>query len=132
MAYVKAKIAQEQYQVKIEASGNTLIADEPIDEGGLNLGFNPNELLAASLAACTSITLRMYANNKTWDLKEVHVDVDLEWDKASNQTVINRKIELVGNLDEAQRARILAVANACPVHKILSNTIEINTALTQT
>jgi putative redox protein len=129
MTHVKAHIAHEQYQVKIEANGNTLIADEPIDEGGLNLGFNPNELLAASLAACTSITLRMYANNKTWDLKEVHVDVDLEWDKTSNQTTINRKIELVGNLDEQQRTRLLTVANACPVHKILSNTIQVITDL---
>lgn len=130
MAHVKAKIAQEQYQVKIEANGNTIIADEPINEGGLNHGFNPNELLAASLAACTSITLRMYANHKKWDLQEVHIDVDLEWDKASNQTHINRKINLVGNLDEAQRIRLLGVANACPVHKILSNTINIDTSLT--
>ena len=130
MAHVKARIAQEQYQVKIEANGNTIIADEPINEGGLNKGFNPNELLAASLAACTSITLRMYANHKKWELQEVHVDVNLEWDKTTNKTTINRNIELIGNLDDAKRTRLLAVANACPVHKILSNTIQIDTALT--
>lgn len=130
MAHVKARIAQEQYQVKIEANGNTIIADEPISEGGLNKGFNPNELLAASLAACTSITLRMYANHKKWELQEVHVDVNLEWDKTTNKTTINRNIKLIGNLDDAQRTRLLAVANACPVHKILSNTIQIDTALT--
>lgn len=130
MAHVKARIAQEQYQVKIEANGNTIIADEPINEGGLNKGFNPNELLAASLAACTSITLRMYANHKKWELQEVHVDVNLEWDKTTNKTTINRNIELIGNLDDAQSTRLLAVANACPVHKILSNTIQIDTALT--
>lgn len=130
MAHVKARIAQEQYQVKIEANGNTIIADEPINEGGLNKGFNPNELLAASLAACTSITLRMYANHKKWELQEVHVDVNLEWDKTTNKTTINRNIKLIGNLDDAQRTRLLAIANACPVHKILSNTIQIDTALT--
>lgn len=130
MAHVKARISQEQYQVKIEANGNTIIADEPIEEGGLNQGFNPNELLTASLAACTSITLRMYANHKKWDLQEVHVDVNLEWDKTTNKTTINRNIKLIGNLDDAQRTRLLAVANACPVHKILSNTIQIDTALT--
>lgn len=130
MAHVKATIAQEQYQVKIEANGNTIIADEPINEGGLNKGFNPNELLAASLAACTSITLRMYANHKKWELQEVHVDVNLEWDKTTNKTTINRNIKLIGNLDDAQSTRLLAVANACPVHKILSNTIQIDTALT--
>jgi putative redox protein len=129
MPLVKAHIAHEQYQVKIEANGNTLIADEPIDEGGLNLGFNPNELLAASLAACTSITLRMYANNKTWDLKEVHVEVDLEWDKTLSKTTMKRKIKLLGNLDEQQRTRLMTVANACPVHKILSNTIQVTTDL---
>lgn len=130
MAHVKARIAQEQYQVKIEANGNTIIADEPINEGGLNKGFNPNELLAASLAACTSITLRMYANHKKWELQEVHVDVNLEWDKTTNKTTINRNIKLIGNLDDAQSTRLLAIANACPVHKILSNTIQIDTALT--
>lgn len=130
MAHVKARIAQEQYQVKIEANGNTIIADEPINEGGLNKGFNPTELLAASLAACTSITLRMYANHKKWELQEIHVDVNLEWDKTTNKTTINRNIELIGNLDDAQSTRLLAVANACPVHKILSNTIQIDTALT--
>jgi putative redox protein len=129
MTNVKAHIGHEQYQVKVEANGNTLIADEPINEGGLNLGFNPNELLAASLAACTSITLRMYANNKKWDLKEIHVDVDLVWDKTTSITTINRKIKLLGNLDEQQRSRLLSVANACPVHKILSNNIQVITDL---
>jgi putative redox protein len=130
MAQVKAKIAQEQYQVKIEANGNTLIADEPIDEGGLNQGFNPNELLAASLAACTSITLRMYSNHKKWNLEEIRVEINLSWDKTTSKTTINRNIELIGNLDDVQRTRLLAVANACPVHKILSNSFEINSAIT--
>jgi putative redox protein len=71
----------------------------------------------------------MYANNKKWDLKEIHVDVDLVWDKTTSITTINRKIKLLGNLDEQQRSRLLSVANACPVHKILSNNIQVITDL---
>ncbi len=85
--------------------------------------------MASSLAACTSATLRMYANHKEWDLTEVHVDIELNRDDAENITTINRNIKLTGSLSEEQRVRLLAVANNCPLHKILSNPIKINTAI---
>jgi putative redox protein len=62
-------------------------------------------------------------------LHEVKIDIDLERDDAGNKTVINRKIQFIGDLSDEQRKRLLAVANACPVHKILSNPIEINTSV---
>lgn len=130
MAKVSASIGKELYKVEIIShSGNKLIADEPIAIGGKNLGFSPKELLASSLAACTSATLRMYANHKEWDLTEVHVDIELNRDDAENITTINRNIKLTGSLSEEQRVRLLAVANNCPLHKILSNPIKINTAI---
>lgn len=128
MASVTATIKQELYRIEIESpSGNVVVSDEPLEMGGKDLGFSPTELLASSLAACTSATLRMYADQKGWDLKEVKLEIDLDWDDKANKTVINRRIQLLGNLDEKQRERLFKVANACPVHKMLTNPIEINT-----
>lgn len=128
MAKIKSTIGKALYKVEIVSpSGNILIADEPLENGGQNSGFSPKELLASSLAACTSATLMMYANHKGMDLQTVIIDIDLERDEDANKTIIHRKIELNGNLSEEQKARLLVVANKCPVHKILSNPIEINT-----
>lgn len=128
MANVSSSIKTEPYRIEIKSpSGNVVIADEPVDKGGKDSGFSPKELLAAALAACTSATVRMYADRKEWPLDEVKIHIDLERDEAANKTVINRQIQFLGNLDDEQRKRLLAVANACPIHKILSNPIEINT-----
>ena len=130
MIKVEASIGKDTYKTTLTSSAdNTLIADEPFDNGGKNLGFSPKELLSASLAACTSITLRMYADHKKIDLKEIKVDVELLLDATSSTTTIQRKIELIGDLTEEQRTRMLALANVCPVHKILSHPIEIKTEI---
>jgi putative redox protein len=128
MAKVSSSIKQERYRIDITTpTGNSVIADEPIEKGGKDIGFSPKELLAAALAACTSATVRMYADQKKWPLEEVKIDIDLERIDAENKTVISRKIGFIGNLDADQKKRLLAVANACPVHKILTNPIVINT-----
>lgn len=130
MDKITSSIKKELYKVEIHSSsGKVLIADEPETVGGKNLGFSPSELLASSLAACTSATLRMYADRKGWDLEEVKLEVSLKVNREDNQTEIHRKIELIGNLDQAQCDRMLAIANSCPVHKILSGTIAIQTEL---
>ncbi|MGM5470258.1 OsmC family protein [Flavobacteriaceae bacterium LMO-SS05] len=130
MTKITSRITNELYKVEIKSpSGNIVIADEPTEVGGKDLGFSPNELLASALAACTSATLRMYADRKGWELKEVKLEINLERDSKENKTVISRKIELLGNLDETQRERLLKIANSCPVHKMLSNPIEINSHL---
>ena len=130
MAKVTASLGTELYHIEITSpTGNVLLADEPVDKGGKDRGFSPKELLASALAACTSATVRMYADRKQWPLEEVKVDIDLEKDEAANKTMINRRIKFIGSLDEGQRKRLLVVANACPIHKILSNPIEIETEL---
>ena len=130
MINVTAGIKKELYKVELKsASGNTLIADEPIANGGKDAGFSPKELLISALAACTSATIRMYADHKGWEVDEIKVDIELDRDEKENKTSVSRKITLYGKLDEAQRARIVAIANNCPLHKILSNPIEINTFL---
>lgn len=130
MARIFSSIKQENYKIDIQTpSGNVLIADEPIEAGGQNLGFSPKELLASALAACTSATLKMYADRKAWKLQEVKIQIDLDYIKEENKTVIHRKLELIGNLDESQKRRLLEIANLCPVHKLLTNPIEIHTEL---
>ncbi len=130
MAKISSHIGKELYRTEIASpSGSTLLSDEPLDRGGQNKGLSPTELLAASLAACTSVTLRMYADRKGWDLAEINTHIELVRDDLVNKTAIERSIQLIGNLDETQKARLLAIANNCPVHRILNNPIEIKTEL---
>ena len=130
MPIITSSHKNELYKVEIKSStNNVIIADEPISVGGKDLGFSPKELLASALAACTSATLRMYANRKNWDLQEVKLEIDFKQDAGSGKSILHRKIDLIGKLDEEQRKRLLAIANACPVHKILTNQIDIPTEL---
>lgn len=124
---VKALIHKAHYATEISSATNTLIADEPISNGGIGKGFAPMELLASSLAACTSITLRMYADRKEWDLESIEVTVDME--RNNDTSIFNRTIHLKGNLNEEQNHKLLDIANHCPVHKILNSSISIQTQL---
>ncbi len=128
MAKVTADNGKENYLVEIHSpTGNMVIADEPKEKGGEDKGFSPKELLASALAACTSATVRIFCNRKKWDAKNVHVEVELV--EEEGETIFNRKLQLEGNLDEAQRHTLLNVANACPVHKILTHAITVETTL---
>ncbi len=128
MTSIKASLGTELYRIELKSpTGNVVIADEPIDKGGQDKGFNPKELLAASLGACTCATVRMYADRKTWALESVNADVELL--EEDGQTRFIRKVQFTGELDEEQRARLLAVANACPLHKILTHSIVIETTV---
>lgn len=128
MASITANIEKELYRIEIKTpTGNILYADEPIEKGGQDKGFSPRELLASSLAACTCATVRMYADRKTWDLDKVNITIELT--EEDGQTKFSRKLELTGKLDDSQRARLLTVANACPIHKILTGSIVIETTL---
>lgn len=130
MQTISAKIDTRLYRTEIKsASGNVVIADEPQEMGGKNLGFSPSELLASSLASCTLITLRMYINRKQWDVSEINIKVDLEKDAEQNISLFTRKIEIIGEIDEEQRQRLHLIAEKCPIHKMLTNTIKIQTTL---
>lgn len=129
MGKITASIGTELYKTEIESETNFIISDEPESTGGKDLGFEPKELLASSLAACTSITLRIYANRKGWNLTDVKVEVSFETDSVVNKFKIMRNIQLVGALETDQKARLLNIADKCPIHKILTNPIEITTAL---
>lgn len=127
MEKVNSVLGLSNYQVVINNGSNTLLADEPVQLGGGDTGFSPVELLLSALAACTSITLRMYAERKQWALEGVETALSSSKDEQGFNII--REIKLKGNLSEEQHARLLQIANVCPVHKILSNQVIIKTQL---
>ncbi len=128
MEKITAHLGQEKFKTTIKTATNTLIVDEPLELEGQDLGFSPKELLTAALGSCTIITLKMYANLKDWDLTDVKIDVTFDWDNEASKSKFTRKIELIGNLTEEQRERLLKIADKCPVHKVLMNPTEIETS----
>lgn len=124
---VTAVIGREEYRTEVTSNEHTLVGDERTEAGGKNLGPGPGEFLMISLATCTAITLRMYANRKQWPVEKIKVQVGME--AIQKTTVFTRTIFIEGAVDDAQRARLLQIANACPIHKTLTNPIEIKTHL---
>lgn len=125
---VLARIGTEKYYTEVTAGKNKIITDEPLDKGGQDKGFNPFELLAASLATCTAATLRMYIDRKGWSIPEIDVEVEMENYPQTKNTIFTRKISYgLAVLEAEQLARLHHIADACPVHKMLHGNIEINT-----
>ncbi len=124
---------------QVFVGGHVIRADEPVAAGGMDTGLSPYDLLCASLGACTAITLRMYADLKGIPLERASVELKHEKihaaDCADCETKegridrIERLIYLEGNLDDAQRQKLLEIANKCPVHRTLHSEVYIPTKL---
>jgi uncharacterized OsmC-like protein len=124
---------------EIDAGSHTFLADEPATAGGDDSGPDPYALLLAALGACTSMTLLLYARRKQWPLEGVEVRLSHHRDYARDCAEcdekpvqvdqIERRIALRGPLDEAQRARLLEIAQKCPVHRTLTGTIRVDDRL---
>ena len=137
---VTASLDQEQiFTTEMKVGDHYLTADEPESYGGNNFGPSPYELVSAGLAACTAMTIQMYARRKKWDVQnvEVHISYDkqhaidcenCEADTAKIDT-FTREIKFTGDLDEKQINRILQIADKCPVHKTLHSETQIITKL---
>ncbi|HEU5143277.1 MAG TPA: OsmC family protein [Solirubrobacterales bacterium] len=118
------------HEVAIEG-GHTIVVDEPVAAGGTDTGPSPTRLLAASLASCIAITVEMYAERKGWDVGEVQVDVEVEYD-GPRPASFAAALRLPADLDETQRERLLAVARKCPVHKALAAETPVTVAHSDT
>jgi len=127
------------YRTEIRTGKHMLVADEPLSAGGTDTGPDPYALLLAGLGACTSITLRMYADHKQWPLENIIVHLSHRKIHAKDCTacesdtgkidLIARDIELSGPLDTTQRKRLLEIADKCPVHRTLKSETLVETRL---
>ena len=115
---VLVRTGRERFRTEVVIREHGLSADEPPALGGADTGPTPYDLLCAALGSCTTITLRMYADRKQWPLEEIVARVDhrREGESMDEFTV---GLELVGTLDEDQRARLLEIASRCPVHRTM-------------
>ncbi|HMW18217.1 MAG TPA: OsmC family protein [Accumulibacter sp.] len=123
---------QGRYQQAVHIGKHHLLVDEPVSLGGDDAAPAPTDFLLAALGACTSITLQMYAERKQMPLTGVQVALTLDKiEKADGGKMdrISRKITLDGELTDAQRAALLAIANKCPVHRLLQSDIRIDSEL---
>jgi len=129
--FVKTVLEETPYIVSFSDDlGHTWTADEPTEVGGGNTATSPDRLILAGLGACTAITLRMVAARRQIPLTGVEVELQLNPDgKPEGGNDIVRKILLQGELSDAERAQLLKVANACPMHKLLTGEIRVHTEL---
>jgi putative redox protein len=122
---MKASARRESGMLKntIEVRDHTVVADEPKQHGGDDAGPSPQELLAASLASCTAITMEMYAQRKGWDIGDLAVHVDYEPAQRGSPTRFRMTVDLPKELPEEQRERLMQIGAKCPVHRVLEGEV---------
>ena len=118
-----ARLAGGKLVQEVTIRGHELTADEPKDEGGDDEGPSPQELLAASLASCTAITMEMYAQRKGWDVGEVEVAVDYTPAERGCPTRFNLVMRFPDSLSDEQVERLRVIAAKCPVHRTLDGEV---------
>jgi putative redox protein len=135
--WITAQVGASGFRTDITAGPHYLIADEPVALGGTGLGPTPYELLLGALSSCMAMTLRMYADRKGWPLESVQIHLrtarahEQDCEKCDTEHVgipfIARRIELTGDLTVEQRARLLQIADRCPVKQTLEGGIRVET-----
>ena len=111
--------------VELSNGEHRVVSDVAKALGGEDLGLNPHELLEASLGACTTLTLELYAKRKNWDVSEMVVEVKIV--KEGKETVIERKITFGPNQTAEAKQRLTEIANKCPIHSLLASSIKVET-----
>lgn len=123
-----ARSSQDAYRTEVLVGGrHTVVVDEPEDVGGTDEAPTPYQYLAASLASCIVITMRMYARRKGWELGEIAVEVCMDREPSPARCVI--EVTLPDGLTVEQRERFAHVANACPVHRTLERPMDFEFSL---
>ena len=113
---VSAITGAQPHETKLVARNHMVVSDEPIESGGGNLGMKAHELLLSSLAACTCITIKMYASRKEWKLEQVRAELMMERETLNGiqTTKITQELMFMGELDDMQKNRLLEIAGKCP------------------
>lgn len=124
---ITGSIDRSHYQMNLSNGRHHFLADEPIETGGTDMAPSPTDFLHAALVSCTLATIRMYADRKQWPVENVEVTVDTQ--QENGITTFTKKINLIGNLTQEQKERILVVSKSCPISKILEGKISIHSAL---
>ncbi len=116
-----------KYSNDVKTSRHHLYVDEPVELGSADIGPSPFEYLAAALGGCTTITLRMYSDRKKWPVD--HIAVNIKMQRRDKVQFFIRELTITGDLDESQRARLVEIADKCPVHKVLTAGAGVETIL---
>lgn len=127
MRKVVSQFGQGPLQQKLSTGDLHFLSDAEITKGGSGTGPSPHEYLGAALAACTSMTLKMYAGRKEMKLENAIVTVDIK--RADDVEIFSRDIQLLGDLSIEEKERLLEIAERCPIHKALAGEIQIKTQL---
>ena len=127
MRKVESQFGEGPLQQKLSTGDLHFFSDAEISKGGNGTGPSPHEYLGAALAACTSMTLKMYASRKAMSLENAIVIVDIE--RVDDVEKFTRDIQLIGNLSLEEKERLIEIANKCPIHKALAGQIQIKTQL---
>ena len=131
IATAEAENTGDIYSTNIKVHQHALLADELAEVGGMDTGPAPSDYLCTALASCKVITLRMYAKRKAWNVGTIRVKVNLVKgdDMASGNNTFFCEVSVSGELDDTQRTRLLEIAKACPVHRLLSKPSDIVTIM---
>ncbi|MDB5190923.1 MAG: hypothetical protein JWQ96_486 [Segetibacter sp.] len=119
------------YTTDLQSNEHTQVADEPIGVGGQNKGPSPGDYLCMALASCKTITLRMYVERKQWEITDITVKVELEKDDLSGTSpnYFKCSVTVTGNVTPEQKDRLLQIAKACPISRLLTKANEVNTTI---
>ncbi|WP_251367561.1 OsmC family protein [Polynucleobacter sp. AP-Titi-500A-B4] len=127
MRKVVSQFGEGPLQQKLSTGDLHFLSDAYSTNGGNGTGPTPHEYLGAALAACTSMTLKMYASRKSMNLENAVVTVDIE--RVNDVETFTREIQLQGSLSAEEKERLIEIANKCPIHKALAGEIQIKTQL---
>ena len=119
------RVSGYAHEIDIEGGDHRLLTDEPVEAGGEDAGPSPTRLVAAGLAGCVAITIEMYAKRKGWELGQVEVSVDVEYERHTPRS-FSTTIHLPAQLGEEQGEALMRIARRCPVHRVLAHETDVD------